>query len=158
MSFLKKTLASFGIGSAKVDSVLQQEVLYPGKKASIIVHVYGGAQPQEIDNIDLNLCCRYVKEVTMNSQRQEGGQTRRMHQTYSLAKWSLPYAFVIQPGETRDFECEFDVPLNTPVTIGDSKGISLDTLQVQLYGKLQKHVGQRALEPEMKWYQVNFSY
>ena len=44
-----------------------------------------------------------------------------MHQTYSLAKWSLPYAFVIQPGETRDFECEFDVPLNTPVTIGDSK-------------------------------------
>ncbi|UPR35780.1 sporulation protein [Vibrio cyclitrophicus] len=121
MSFLKKTLASFGIGSAKVDSVLQQEVLYPGKKASIIVHVYGGAQPQEIDNIDLNLCCRYVKEVTMNSQRQEGGHKRRMHQTYSLAKWSLPYAFVIQPGETRDFECEFDVPLNTPVTIGDSK-------------------------------------
>ena len=121
MSFLKKTLASFGIGSAKVDSVLQQEVLYPGKKASIIVHVYGGAQPQEIDNIDLNLCCRYVKGVTMNSQRQEGGHKRRMHQTYSLAKWSLPYAFVIQPGETRDFECEFDVPLNTPVTIGDSK-------------------------------------
>lgn len=36
--------------------------------------------------------------------------------------------------------------------------ISLDTLQVQLYGTLQKHVGQRALEPEMKWYQVNFSY
>ena len=121
MSFLKKTLASFGIGSAKVDSVLQQEVLYPGKKASIIVHVYGGSQPQEIDNIDLNLCCRYVKEVTMNSQRQEGGHTRRMHQTYSLAKWSLPYAFVIQPGEPRVFECEFDVPLNTPVTIGDSK-------------------------------------
>ncbi|OEE01958.1 sporulation control protein Spo0M [Vibrio cyclitrophicus ZF264] len=121
MSFLKKTLASFGIGSAKVDSVLQQEVLYPGQKASIIVHVYGGSQPQEIDNIDLNLCCRYIKEVTTNSQRQEGGQTRRMHQTYSLAKWSLPYSFVIQPGETRDFECEFDVPLNTPVTIGDSK-------------------------------------
>ncbi|ATD39099.1 type IV conjugative transfer system protein TraE [Aeromonas salmonicida] len=36
--------------------------------------------------------------------------------------------------------------------------ISLDTLQVQLYGKLQKYVGQRALEPEMKWYQVSFSY
>ncbi|ENM5730751.1 type IV conjugative transfer system protein TraE [Vibrio mimicus] len=36
--------------------------------------------------------------------------------------------------------------------------MSLDTLQVQLYGKLQKYVGQRALEPEMKWYQVNFRY
>ncbi|EJG1645635.1 type IV conjugative transfer system protein TraE [Vibrio harveyi] len=36
--------------------------------------------------------------------------------------------------------------------------ISLETLQVQLYGKLQKYVGQRPLKPEMKWYQVNFSY
>ncbi|WP_101961128.1 type IV conjugative transfer system protein TraE [Vibrio harveyi] len=36
--------------------------------------------------------------------------------------------------------------------------ISLETLQVQLYGKLQKYVGQRPLEPEMKWYQVSFSY
>ncbi|EJV8818785.1 type IV conjugative transfer system protein TraE [Vibrio parahaemolyticus] len=36
--------------------------------------------------------------------------------------------------------------------------ISLETLQVQLYGKLQKYVGQRPLEPEMKWYQVNFRY
>ncbi len=64
MSFLKKTLASFGIDLAAADSVLQQEVLYPGKKASIIVHVYGGAQPQEIDNIDLNLSCRYIKEAS----------------------------------------------------------------------------------------------
>ncbi|EJB0234549.1 type IV conjugative transfer system protein TraE, partial [Vibrio vulnificus] len=40
----------------------------------------------------------------------------------------------------------------------DSIRISLDTLQVQLYGKLQKYVGRRALEPEMKWYQVSFSY
>ncbi len=29
----------------------------------------GVAQPQEIDNIDLNLYCRYVKEVTMNPKR-----------------------------------------------------------------------------------------
>ena len=121
MSFLKKTLASFGIGSAKVDSVLQQEILYPGQKANVIVHVYGGSQSQEINNIDLNMCCRYVREATINPQRQESSQTRRIHQTYSLAKWSLPYAFVIQPGEIRNFECELDVPLNTPVTVGDSK-------------------------------------
>ncbi len=121
MSFFKKTLASFGIGSAKVDSVLQQEVLYPGGKANITVHVYGGSQVQEIDNIDLNLCCRYIKEVPVDSNGRESSQTRRMHQTYSLVKWSLPYAFTIQPGETRDFECELDVPLNTPVTIGDAK-------------------------------------
>lgn len=43
MSFFKKTLASFGIGSAKVDSVLQQEVLYPGEKVNVTIHVYGGS-------------------------------------------------------------------------------------------------------------------
>ncbi|MDN3686153.1 type IV conjugative transfer system protein TraE [Vibrio sinaloensis] len=41
----------------------------------------------------------------------------------------------------------------------ESVRISLDTLQVQLYGKTaKKFVGQRPLEPEMKWYQVSFSY
>jgi len=121
MSFLKKTLASFGIGSAKVDSVLQQEVLYPGQKVNIIVHVYGGAQAQEIDNINLNLCCQYIKEVPVNPDKQNSNHTRRVHQTYSLAKWSLPYAFEIGPGETRDFDVELDIPLNTPITIGDAK-------------------------------------
>ena len=47
MSFLRKPLQAFGIGSAKVDSVLQQEVLYPGEKANIRVDVYGGATAQK---------------------------------------------------------------------------------------------------------------
>ncbi|MGF1752282.1 sporulation protein [Vibrio makurazakiensis] len=121
MSFLKKTLASFGIGSARVDSVLQQEVLYPGQKANITVHVYGGAQAQDIDNIELNLCCRYIKEVSANRDNQNSGHKRRVHQTYSLAKWTLPYAFTIGSGESRDFDVELDIPLNTPITVGDAK-------------------------------------
>lgn len=56
MSFLKKTLASFGIGSAKVDSILNQDVLYPGQSVDVSIHVYGGATEQAIDNIDLKLC------------------------------------------------------------------------------------------------------
>ena len=30
MSFFKKTLASLGIGSARVDTILKQDVVYPG--------------------------------------------------------------------------------------------------------------------------------
>lgn len=123
MSLFKKTLASFGIGSAKVDSVLQQEVLYPGQKVNITIHVYGGSTAQEIDNIDLKLYCRYIKEVPANPDKDKhnAGCMRRVPTSYALAKWSLPYAFTINPGETRDFEIELDVPWNTPVTIGDSK-------------------------------------
>jgi sporulation-control protein len=123
MSLFKKTLASFGIGSAKVDSVLQQEVLYPGQKVNITIHVYGGSTAQEIDNIDLKLYCRYIKEVPENPEKNKhnAGHMRRVPTSYTLADWTLPYAFTIEPGETRDFEVELDVPWNTPVTIGDSK-------------------------------------
>lgn len=123
MSFFKKTLASFGIGSAKVDSVLRQEVLYPGQKVNVTIHVYGGSSAQEIDNIELKLYCRYIKEVPDNHHKSDhnAGRMRRVPTSYTLATWTLPYAFTIEPGETRDFEVELDVPWNTPVTIGDSK-------------------------------------
>jgi len=128
MSFFKKTLASFGIGSAQVDTVLQQEVLYPGQKVNVTVYVYGGATEQAIGNIDLKLCCRYIKEVPVSHDKAQHQTTnkRRAPQSYILAKWNLPYAFTIHPGETRDFEVELDVPWNTPITIGDSK-VWLDT-------------------------------
>jgi len=121
MSFLKKTLASFGIGSAKVDSVLQQEVLYPGQTVKFTIHVYGGSSAQDIDNIELKLCCRYIEEVAQDHDKPHSHRKRREHRTYVLADWSLPYSFTIQPGETRDFNVEMDVPWNTPVTIGDAK-------------------------------------
>ncbi|KQB11227.1 sporulation protein [Vibrio metoecus] len=121
MSFIKKTLASFGIGSAKVDSVLQQDVLYPGQSVKVIIHVYGGGTAQEIDNIDLKLCCRYIAEAAEDRGQQQGQQIRRIPHTYTLASWSLPYAFTIEAGETRDFDIELNIPWNTPVTIGDAK-------------------------------------
>ena len=122
MSFFKKTLASFGIGSAQVDSVLRQEFVFPGQKVNITIHVYGGSSEQAIDNIELKLCCRYIKEVPMNNNSQhDASPKRRAPQTHVLAEWNLPYAFTIKPGETRDFEVELEVPWNTPITIGDSK-------------------------------------
>ena len=123
MSFFKKTLASFGIGSAKVDSVLQQEVLYPGEKANIRVDVYGGATAQEIDNIEIKLYCRYIKEMPANQGNDKGSNSRmrRVPTNHALACWSLPYAFTLEPGETRNFDVELNIPWNTPVTIGDSK-------------------------------------
>ncbi len=121
MSFFKKTLASFGIGSATVDSVLHQEFLYPGQKATITIHVYGGKTSQTVDNIDLKLCCRYIDEEPRNNHDRKDGPKRRVAKTYELQSWSLPYAFTIESGEERDFEVELDVPWNTPVTIGDSR-------------------------------------
>ncbi|MUH98351.1 sporulation control protein Spo0M [Aliivibrio fischeri] len=119
MSFFKKTLASLGIGSANVDTIIHHEVLIPGQKAQVTIEVTGGATAQDIDNIDLKLCCQYKKEVHRKSEN--GSQTQIIKQTYVLADWSLPYAFTIEPKQERKFELELDLPLNTPITIGDAK-------------------------------------
>ncbi len=124
MSFFKKTLASFGIGAARVDSVLHQEYLYPGETAKVTIHVYGGNTAQTVDNINMRLCCRYIDEAARSNHdnsNQPGAPKKRVSKTFELQTWKLPYAFTIEPGETRDFEVELDVPWNTPVTIGDSK-------------------------------------
>ncbi len=91
MSFLKKTLASFGIGSAKVDLVLQQEVLYPWQKGEHYCACVWWRFSRRRSTISI-LICAVVKCQRSHHElaKQEGGQTRRMHQTYSLAKWSLP--------------------------------------------------------------------
>ncbi len=122
MSFFKKTLASFGIGSARVDSILQQEFLIPGQKANISVEVYGGSTPQDIENIDLKIYCRYFEEVNEETDSgRKSARTRRVARDYILTSWKLPYSFTIESGQQRDFDVELDIPLNTPVSIGDTK-------------------------------------
>jgi len=117
MSFINKTLSSFGIGSVKVDSVLRQDVLFPGHKANVTVHLYAGGEQQEIESIHLRLCCRYIQEVMNDST----DQYQREHQNHTLVAWDLTNSFTIQPRETRDFDIELDIPWNTPITIGDTK-------------------------------------
>ncbi|WP_261816314.1 sporulation protein [Vibrio gallicus] len=123
MSLFKKTLASLGVGSAKVDSILQQEVLVPGDKVGVVIHAYGGASAQHIEHIDLKLCCRYIAERQQrhpNDDRQDVSK-RRVAVNHVLDSWQLPYSFTIKPGEERTFEVELDVPLNTPLTLGSSE-------------------------------------
>lgn len=124
MSFFKKTLASFGIGSARVDSIVQQEFLIAGEKANISIEVYGGSTAQDIENIELKIYCRYFAEEKVESNSSEGGsqtETKKVSKNYVLASWTLPYAFTIEPGQHRQFDVELDIPINTPVSIGDTK-------------------------------------
>lgn len=119
MSFFKKTLASFGVGSARVDAVLKQDVVYPGQTVAVDIHTYGGATTQSIDNIYLKLCCRYRAErINQDGRKVEGS---KVTQTYVLDKWSLPHAFEIEPHQDKVFSAELQVPWNTPITLGDSK-------------------------------------
>lgn len=66
MSFFRKSFASLGIGAAKIDTVLKRDVLIPGEKLPVVIHVQGGSAEQQIDNINVQLCCRYIDEVLVS--------------------------------------------------------------------------------------------
>ncbi|GAB3533561.1 sporulation protein [Photobacterium alginatilyticum] len=120
MSLFRKSLASLGIGAAKVDTVLQRDVLIPGETLPVSIHVHGGETAQAVSNIHLFLCCRYEEEVA-SSRGDSQHRTEKVSQTCTLATWSLPEAFTIEAGEERLFDAELALPLNTPITIGDAK-------------------------------------
>ena len=119
MSLFRKSLASLGIGSARVDTVLPQGVLVPGDNLAVDVQIHGGKVEQQIDNIYLFLCCRYEDEVE-TSRGESQHRKEKVTQTCRLAEWSLPYSFVIGANEERHFEVSLELPFNTPITVGDS--------------------------------------
>lgn len=62
MSFFNKILASAGIGSAKVDTLVDQAVYVPGEELSGIMRIKGGKIDQEIGKIDIELKTEYIVE------------------------------------------------------------------------------------------------
>ncbi|MGF1701850.1 sporulation protein [Photobacterium makurazakiensis] len=120
MSLFRKSLASVGVGAARVDAVVQHDVLIPGDILNVDVQVYGGKVEQNIDNIHLRLCCCYEEEVEV-SRGESQHRKEKVSQTCTLAEWSLPYAITISAEEERHFEVALSLPFNTPITIGDTK-------------------------------------
>lgn len=122
MSLFRKSLASLGIGSARVDTVIKHDVLIPGDVLSVDLQVYGGKTSQQVDEIHLTLCCSYYEQVAGTDESSKEWVPR----ICELANWALPYSFMIDPHDIRHFEVELPLPANTPITIGEAK-VWLDT-------------------------------
>lgn len=108
MSFLKRTLASVGIGAAQVDTILDSERTHPGAELSGIIHIQGGDTAQEIEHIELSLVTRYLHEV---------GDSEA-YVNYPLSQTRLRERFEVQSGETLDLPFSLQVPWETPLTLG----------------------------------------
>jgi sporulation-control protein len=107
MSFFKKMLASVGIGSAKVDTVLDTAQVTVGGTLSGVVHVQGGATEQQIDRIYLYVKTQYIKEENDHKVTREA----------EIGKYLLTDAFVLQPNERKEIPFSFQLPEQTPMTL-----------------------------------------
>jgi sporulation-control protein len=111
MSFMKKVLASVGIGATKVDAQLEQSEVQPGGLLSGKLLISGGNVAQDIDQIYLAIMTTYEKESDDNKITKEA----------VIGKFQISEKFVIQPNEKKEIPFQFTVPVDTPITVGNAK-------------------------------------
>lgn len=108
MSMFKKLLASVGIGSAQVDTRLEQESLVPGEMLRGEVHLTGGDVAQEIDEIYMYVITHYERETNNGKAKEE----------CTLIKHRLTEPVVLSPKEHKVLQFSFQLPYDTPLTMG----------------------------------------
>lgn len=111
MAFFNKVLASIGIGAAKVDTKLEKSTYAAGETVNGEVEILGGNVSQEIDTIYLTVCTTYI---------QESNDTKYTH-TATIEKIKVSDPFTIEENETKVIPFSFELPLETPITIGKSQ-------------------------------------
>jgi Sporulation control protein len=103
-----RLLASIGIGSAKIDTLLEKSQYVPGEEVRGVVHIRGGSVPQNIDTIQLSVMTEYIRESNDSKIRQHG----------EVGRYHVSAPFTLQAGETREVPFSFCLPYQTPLTIG----------------------------------------
>lgn len=108
MSFFNRMMASVGIGSAKVDTLLEKPNYYPGEEIRGVIRIQGGAVAQRIEGIDLSVMTYYMKEVN----------DTKMKQNVELSRVRVAPPIDMQPNEKREIGFAFQLAPNTPLSIG----------------------------------------
>ncbi len=115
MSLMKRMLSSVGIGSAKVDTILEKDRYEPGETVDAVVRITGGKVEQHIEEIYFSLHCNYEAEVERH------GDERTESRVAVLDKFRLGESLLIGVGETLELPLSFELPIDTPITVGRTK-------------------------------------
>ena len=108
VSMFKKLLAKVGIGAATVDTRLYKDALVPGEMIEGEVYITGGDVSQEIDDIYICVLTQYKREVEDSTVTEE----------CKLLKYCLSERFKLQPKEEKIIPFSFQLPYETPLTVG----------------------------------------
>lgn len=111
MSFFNKVFASVGIGSATVDTKLEKDTYMPGETVKGVVEIKGGRINQQIDEIYLALNTTYLRE----------SDDKKYTVTATIDKFRITSPFVITVNERKEIPFTFQLPYDTPLSIGRSK-------------------------------------
>jgi sporulation-control protein len=111
MSFFNKVFASVGIGAASVDTKLEKDTLTAGEQVKGVVEIKGGNVEQQVDGIYLALHTTYVKE----------SDDKKYTVSAQIDRFPLVDSFTIQPNERKEIPFSFQLPTDTPISLGRTK-------------------------------------
>ena len=107
---MKRILARIGIGAATVDTVLPTTELTQGESFDARVEMRGGSTAQDVDAIYFALKTRY---------RDDDG-----YSTTTVSRERVTDPFTLDADEERTVDVAFEVPRETPVTVGNGEARS----------------------------------
>ncbi|RJE88758.1 sporulation protein SpoOM [Paenibacillus sp. 1011MAR3C5] len=110
MSLFNRMMASVGIGSAKLDTLLEKTAYYPGEEVRGVVRIQGGAVGQRIEGIDLTIMTTYLKEINDS----------KIPQNVQLGTVRVSPPIDVQPNAALELPFSFYLASNTPLTMGRS--------------------------------------
>lgn len=100
---VRRLLASFGIGSAKVDTLLTSRTLRPGERLEGIVHLRGGQAEQRVSGIYLDLMTHVEHDDRLSAHR--------------VARFDLEEDVRLGAGQEAEVLFSFVLPPYTPSTL-----------------------------------------
>ncbi|MFC4353548.1 sporulation protein [Chryseomicrobium palamuruense] len=111
VSIFQKMLASVGIGSAKVDTILSKAVYRAGEMLEGTIKIYGGTSDQQVDAIYLSVYTTYLRE----------SDDRKVTDYAAIHKEKVSERFLITAGGQKDIPFRFTLPFDTPATKGSTR-------------------------------------
>lgn len=108
MSFFQRMMASIGIGSAQVDTLLENQRVEPGETVRGVVRVKGGSVDQQVGAIYIKVMTQYLREI----------DDRKVYENAEVAKVRVSDPFTVGAGQSMEIPFAFELPLFTPLTIG----------------------------------------
>lgn len=120
MSFFKRAMASMGIGSAKIDTILEGNNFRVGEEFSGKIYVKGGNVDQYINKITVKLMTYYMTEEIkryVDDDNNEKEEIITERHDVIIDKIEFVESFTIEAKQTVDFEFSFKIPEITPITL-----------------------------------------
>ncbi|MFD1955024.1 sporulation protein [Paenibacillus thailandensis] len=101
-----RLLASIGIGSATIDTLLEKTHYTQGEEVEGIIRIRGGNVQQDISTIHLTLMTEYIRESNDHKYKEQT----------AIRRFAVSQPFRLEAGETREVPFAFRLPAETPLT------------------------------------------